>query len=532
MTIIKKDHSNKTISIFEMKRATCISIVIAGIALFSSCSESFLDVDPIGLSYEENYYSTDEEVSKGLNAAYDLLVLDYSTSNEAANSEGHGYGSSYMMRNIASDDANAGGGNALDIPGYQEMDEFRLTTQNASLLSHWQRCYYGIFRCNLIINHAYADTTNAIDEYIAEAKFLRAYYYWELVTFFGEVPIVDWVISTAETYPAKKSVNEVYAFIEKDLLEAMEALPLKSEQSSGNKHRASKGAAQALLSKAYMFQQKYSEAAQVMEQLFNSSEYALDKSYAHIFSIAGEFGIESIFEISYTNKYASDWEANRSRAIEGNVNSQLMGVRGLGGNPYYYAGWGFNKVEVSLMAAFDAENDSVRKYNSAYGDEFFTAHSISYTDNYKKTGWWCKKMAPDAESFSDGSGASELDYAHNEVVMRLADFYLLYAEAEYQLGNESVARQYIDSVRLRANLAPISSSISGQDLFNSIVKERRLELALEGHRYFDVIRWGLAGQYFVNQWGGSYTDKNKYFPIPQQEIDRSGGVLKQNTDYQ
>ena len=494
-----------------------------------SCSKDFLEVDPKGLSLEDNYYTSEENVYKGLNAAYDLLVRDYAADNDQA--EGHGYASSYMMRNIASDDANAGGGFSGDITDWQEMDEFRVMPRNGSLLSHWQRCYYGIFRCNQIINRTYEEPTELIQRYVAEAKFLRAYYHWELVTFFGEVPIVDWIITTADPYPENSKVSEVYAFIESDLLDAIEVLPLKSQQNPSDYHRASKGSAQALLSKVYMFQEKYPEASDLLENLFASNEYSLDSSYAHIFTIDGEFGSESVFEINYTRKYGVDWEANRSRAIEGNVNSQLMGVRSLSGNPYYHAGWGFNKVELSLITAFDNEHDTIRKYSSAYGDEFFNANGITYVDAYKNTGWWCKKMAPDEESYSDGVGAAELDYEHNEIVMRLADFYLLYAEAQFKLGNESTTHQYINLIRDRVNLPAISSSLTGQSLFDALVKERRLELALEGHRYFDLIRWGLASQVLQNQWGGSYQAKHATFPIPQQEIDRSGGVLKQNPNY-
>lgn len=511
-----------------MKKLNIIAFALFGMMAFS-CSDTFLDVEPLGKSVEANYYSTEDEVYKGLNAAYDFLVRDYAAGGDA---EGYGYASSFMMRCIASDNGNAGGGNMNDISDWQAMDEFRVTPQNGSLLSHWQRSYFGIFRCNQLIDRDYDLMTDTITRYLAEAKFLRAYYYWELVTFFGDVPIVDWRISLADPYPARNSKADVYAFIENDLKDAIEVLPTKSQYASNDRHRASKGAAQALLSKAYIFQEKYPEAKIVLEDLISSGEYRLDTNYAHIFSVSGEFGVESIFEINYTRNYGSDWTANRSRALEGNVNSQLMGVRGLGPNNFYQGGWGFNKVETSLITAFDSENDSIRKYSSAYGNEFFTANGISYTDAFKNTGWWCKKMAPDKESFTDGIGASELDYEHNEVVMRLADFYLLYAEVNYYLGNEGVTRQYMDSTRLRVDLPAVSNTLAGQPLFDALVKERRLELAMEGHRYFDLIRWGLAATVLQNQWGGSFDpSKHNVFPIPQQEIDRSGGVLTQNPNY-
>ncbi|MGD2033785.1 MAG: RagB/SusD family nutrient uptake outer membrane protein [Bacteroidales bacterium] len=501
------------------------------LALFiASCTEEYLETNPYGLQNEDTYYSTDEEVRKGLNAAYDFLVRDFATSNDE--SEGAGYSSSFMMRCIASDNGNAGGGNPQDIEDWQQMDEFRTVSSNGSLLQHWQRSYFGIYRCNLLLDREYDEMSDELVVYLAEARFLRAYYYWELVTFFGGVPVVDWIISTADPYPPRNTEQEVWTFIETDLTAAIEDLPLKSQRAPSERQRASKGAARALLAKAYMFREKYSDAAQVLEDLFDSYEYELDSSYAHIFALDGEFGTESIFEISYTSSFGGEWDGNRSRNLEGNVNSQLMGVRGLSSNSYYFPGWGFNKVELDLIEAFDSENDSIRKYSTAYGDEFFTEHDISYTDNYKNTGWWCKKMAPDNASFGDGDGAPELDYQHNEVVLRLADMYLLYAEAQFRLGNEGVTREYINRIRFRVNLPDLDGGLSGQALFDALVKERRLELAMEGHRYFDLIRWGLAAQVLQNQWGGSF-DPNVHtvFPVPQQEISRSGGVLKQNTGY-
>ena len=499
-------------------------------ALLLACSEDFLDTKPFGLQNEDTYYQTEEEIYKGLNAAYDFLVRDYATANDQ--SQGIGYSSSFMMRCIASDNGNAGGGNPQDIEDWQQMDEFRVVASNGSLLQHWQRSYFGIYRCNLLLDREYPELTDNVKRYLAEARFLRAYYYWELVTFFGGVPIIDYRITTADPIPPASTKAEVWAFIEKDLLDAMDDLQLKSEQASNAKQHASKGAAQSLLAKVYMFQEKYSDAIDVLDDLFESTQYELDTNYANVFSIAYEFGMESIFEINYTSKFPSDWDPNRSRNIEGNVNSQLMGVRGLGANSFYYPGWGFNKVELDLINAFDSENDSIRKYNTAYGDELFTANGIAYTDNYKHTGWWCKKMAPDRESYGDGSGAPELDYGHNEVVMRLADMYLLYAEAQYREGNPGTAVEYVNYVRERVNLPDLATSLSGQPLFDAIVKERRLELAMEGHRYFDLIRWGIAGDVLQYQWGGSFNPSvNNVFPIPQQEISRSGGALKQNPGY-
>jgi hypothetical protein len=162
---------------------------------------------------------------------------------------------------------------------------------------------------------------------------------------------------------------------------------------------------------------------------------------------------------------------------------------------------------------------------------------LTWNADYKFTGWYCNKYAPKNNNATDGVGASELDYDVNEKVIRYADVLLMASEAHMMkpAPDEATARQYINDVRDRAGLDPIDAGLSGSALFDALVLERRLELAMEGHRYFDLIRWGLAADVLVDQpeassnFKGSFeTGKHEVWPIPQQEIDRSGGVLDQN----
>ena len=215
--------------------------------------------------------------------------------------------------------------------------------------------------------------SSLLRQYVAEAYFLRAYYYYDLVTFFGGVPLVTEILEVSEPYPLRSTEEDTWARIEKDLQYAVKFLPLKSQQGSSELERASKGAAQALLGKAYLFQEKYDEAAAALEEVIGSDEYRLDSVYAHIFTPDGEFGVESVFEISHSSSSAADWEANHSRSYEGNVDCQLMGVRELSGSDIYNAGWGFNKAESPSVDAFLSEGDTVRMYASIYNVDSLNA---------------------------------------------------------------------------------------------------------------------------------------------------------------
>ena len=524
-----------------MKKIIAISFVFIVIIGLGSCSEDFLELEPQGLRFEENFYSNPTEIYEGLVAAYDLLGQKFE--------QEYTYHSSYMIRNIASDDANAGGGNALDMLDWQRVDEFSSIPSDVTFLAHWWRSYFGIYRCNQIITrvdpsnqdlYEIPSDSTRLRRYVAEAKFLRAYYNYELVTFFGGIPVVDELLDVSDPYPPRSSVEDSWAFIENDLKDAIPDLPLKSQQKPDEKHRASKGAAQALLGKAYIFQEKYDEAAIVLEDVITSTEYKLDSVYAGIFTPQGDFSDGSVFEISHSNVSAADWVANNTRSYEGNVDVQMMGVRELSGSDTYRPGWGFNKAEPNLVNAFMAEGDMERLEASIYNVDTLNQREggdLTWNADYKFTGWYCDKYAPKQNNATDGVGTSELDYDVNEKVIRYADVLLLAAEAHMlkSTPEENKTHDYINRVRDRVDLADIDAGLTGQDLFDALVKERRLELAMEGHRYFDLIRWGMAEDVLVDQpeapsnnKGSFQTGKHEVFPIPQQEIQRSGGVLEQN----
>ena len=502
-----------------------IIISLAVLSIITVCSKDVLDIESEGQQLESSYFKNDDEVFMGLIAAYDIITWNYD------------WGMSHWVTlNSASDDANAGGASANDRIEYVESDEYSLTVTNAGPRVLWRKYYTGIYRCNIILELGY--DSELMKRFRAEAKFLRAYYYFDLVNFFGDVPLVDHVLSPDEYYMERTDKSEVYALIIKDLEEAIPDLPLKSELATAERGRATKGAARFLLGKTYLFLKEWQKAADYFDEIIKSGIYDLEDNYVDIVSLEHEFGIESIFEINYTMDAGDQWDYHH----DGNVDIQLCGVRSLAffiPPPDYYrlrAGWGFVKPTTDLIDTYITEGDTVRlNANIILGDSvpeylpyfrnFFLRSMANWTDDYGYEGFIRRKY----QAFSLQSNGNQ--YEQNFIVYRYGDLLLMYAEAKYHLNDEETARNLINQVRARVSLDPISSS--GQDLFDDLVMERRLELAFDAVRYWDVLRWGLADEIFgalefPKQWN---PERKGLWPIPQDEIERTGGSLKQNPGY-
>src|SRR5689334_21924965 len=274
-----------------------LSILCASLVLVSTGCKKFLDQEVPGAYAEEDFYKTDQDATQAVTAIYDMMQAHYNNN----------WGSLYMIKTLLSDESNAGGSDAGDQPGYQTIDNFNFDATNDKIREAWRMCYFTIYRANKVINRVAPENTLR-KRLIAEAKFLRAYNYFELVSLWGDVPLVLNDIPPAEyTSTGRKPKANVYAQIEKDLTEAIADLPLKNSYSGDDRFRVSKGSAQALLGKALLYQQKYAEAAAQFELVITSGQYALAPSVGAAFSKTYEFGPESLFEISYTIARSYDW---------------------------------------------------------------------------------------------------------------------------------------------------------------------------------------------------------------------------------
>ncbi|MGB8190802.1 MAG: RagB/SusD family nutrient uptake outer membrane protein [Chitinophagaceae bacterium] len=501
--------------IFVKSFFSCFAIL-----LLSSGCKKFLTQEVPGAFPEQDFYKTDVDASQAVIGIYDMMQAHYNNN----------WASIYMIKMLLSDESNAGGSDAGDQPGYQTLDNYNFDATNDKVRDAWRMCYFSIYRANKVINKV-EQATDLRKRLVAEAKTLRAYNYFELVSMWGDVPLVlDDIPPAQYTSIGRATKANVYTQIEKDLNEAIAVLPLKSNYSSADKFRVSKGTAQALLGKVYLYQQKWNDAATQLEAVITSNQYGLASSIGAAFSRNQEFGSESVFEISYTNARSYDWgNFPWGAAPESNIHIQLMGPRG----DFYtkapadslIAGWGFNLPKKKLWDAFVAANDVNRRRQMVMSEQELKAAGGNWTNPtaYDYEGYFQRKYG--AFQAQTGTPIGELNYGTNWRHIRYADVLLMAAEAYYRASNEGKARGYINQVRQRSGLTDISAT--GAALFTAIVQERQLELAFEGFRFPDLVRWGLAAQ----ELGTLGFKQNKHEVLPIPDYDVKTGSLSQNNGY-
>lgn len=498
-------------------------ISLTALTLGSGCSKNFLEQEVPGQLSEQNFYQSDADALQATTAVYDMMQAHYNSN----------WASLYFVKTMPSDESNAAGSGPSDQPGYQTLDDYTYDAENDKIRDSWRTLYFTIFRANQVINRVTPET-DLRKRLVAEAKVLRAYNYLDLVSLWGDVPLVTGdVAPSAYTSTPRAKKEEVYAQIIADLKDAFNVLPEKSAYSAADKYRVSKGTAQALLGKTYLYQQQWQQAAQELEGVITSGQYTLESSVAKVFSKAGEFGVESIFEIAYTTNRDYDWgNFPWGGAPESNIHIQLMGPR----SDYYVkapsdsliGGWGFNMAKQKLYQAFVAAGDEVRRKSTVMSEAELKSMGGDWTapNAYDYEGYFQRKYGTFVTQTNGVGGAiPELNYGTNWRLIRYADVLLMAAEANFRAGNEAKARTYLNGVRQRSNLADVTAT--GDALFEAIVRERQLELAFEGFRFIDLVRWGRANQELSAL--GFQQGKHELMPIPSQDVRTAG--LQQNPNY-
>jgi hypothetical protein len=452
----------------------------------------------------EDYFNTAEEFDLAVVSAYDLLQSTYIN---------------VMLGEIASDNTLAGGESSNDAPGIQEIDDMRHTPLNAQLRDIWGWMFAGVNRANYVMEFQNKIDFTGKNVLLAEARFLRAYYYFELVKFFGDVPLtVDKRFLFGDQFTVGRTPKaEVYAQIEQDLIYASANLPAVGKQTG----RATKGAAQALLGKAYLFQNKYAEAAEVLEQLITSGSYRLVTNYDNMFESIGENNAESVFEVQYSDKEGAGFGC--LQCSEGNVAVGFNGIRNYNG-PKYDSGFSFNVPTSGLANAF--EPSDIRKRVAILDIEAWAASTgATFVKGYEHTGYYNNKYI--ARQGDLNTGDANLTNPNNYRAIRFADVLLMAAEANNKKSSADAIKSqaYLNRVRNRAGLSNIT--LTGDALTNAIYRERRVELAGEGHRFFDLVRTSKAQESIPNFTVG----KHEIFPIPAIEIQLAGNRWIQNPNY-
>ena len=473
--------------------------------LMVACGDDFVEVDPINEN-SEDFFNSEEDYQEALVGAYDLLQATYLN---------------VMVGEIASDNTLAGGESATDTPGIQEIDNMTHTPVNQQLRDIWGWMFAGVNRANYILEFQDKIDFSGKDQIIAQARFLRAYYYFELIKWFGDVPLaVDQRLLFGDQFNVDRTPRaEVYAQIEQDLIFAAETLPATQAEEG----RITSGAARALLGKAYLYQDKFTEAANALDQVV-AGPYDLVDDYSTIFELEGENNIESVFEVQYTDKEGAGFGC--LQCSEGNVAVGFNGIRNYSG-PLFDSGFSFN---VPVQEAYDAfePGDMRRDIAILNIEEFAAANGATYNEGYEHTGFYNRKYI--ARKGDANLGDANLTNPNNYRSIRFADVLLMAAEAHNRKANpnDALAREYLNRVRRRAfGDTDHDIAASGATLTDFILEERRLELVGEGHRFFDLVRTGRAAQNIP----GFTANKNELFPIPTIEIQLAGNRWEQNQGY-
>lgn len=503
-----------------MKQVKILIIIALMAILPSACEKDFLDRKPLIGATEENFYRTEADALAAVNAAYAPLQFEISPA-------GH---FRWIWGDIMSDDAIKGGSGDNDANELLQLETFRGPINTENLESEWAADYEGIYRANVVLERVPSIEMNEAlkTRILGEAHFIRAWFFYNLVTMFGGVPLVDHVLAPSEYNLPRAEASEVWALIESDLQTAAASLPLRNGYAAADLGRITKGAAQALLAKSYLWQNKWAEAEIVANEVIQSNQYQLVTNYASIFTEAGENNEESVFEIQYMNASGGNWGKNN--ANEGTFTPVFQRARG------EFGGFGFNIPTENFVQEFFQEGfedprlrSTVFREGDAMGDRgiFTKAATGGFPFDYypKKYFTFRTEEAPFGDPSPNGGA--------NDRVIRFADVLLMHAEAAAKNGNEGAAKVSLNRVRARArgNTAGILPDITaaGQALQDAIFRERRLELGLEGHRFFDLVRTGRA-QAALGPLG--YQDAtHRVFPIPQSQIQATNGAIRQNQGY-
>lgn len=504
-----------------------IYLLFAAALVFSACTTEFLEVEPTTTVPEETSYATERDITKALMAAYaPMIAFDF------CEAEYHPY---QFISDILADDYNSVGGSGPGDCAYlQLMGAYRLTAEQ-SLILFWSDLYRGVYRSNIVINRT--NDVEGISEanktrYINEARFLRAFYYHILWKFWGAVPYYS-VNPDGASVPyiaAQLSADEIYAKIMDDLDAITQPDALPEAVAISEVGRANRFAAYMLRAEVVMLQGDESRYASVLSQLqetINSGIYTLTPKFEDIWQDDGEWNCESIFEINY-----QDNPSNRTwddiYAPGGTVYPTFLAPDSYKGNRFTQEGYGFGPVSVALKAAY--ESGDTRRDASIMDFNTDKLAGEKYNARQGDTGMFNKKYMGRVDGSSNfiGGEGKELNFRTNLRIYRYSDVLLRASELLLRTaGDQATADKYLNEVRARAfGVVPADlGSRAKTATLDNILNERRFEFAMEGHRFFDLVRFGKADEVLGAK---GYTEAKRYIPIPQSEIDRSEGTLKQN----
>ncbi|MBX2946155.1 MAG: RagB/SusD family nutrient uptake outer membrane protein [Cyclobacteriaceae bacterium] len=482
------------------------------LALVPMSCEDFLEKPPQGNLTQTNFPTTAQDALLATNAVYNTIR------------ESNFNSGLFPILDIMSDDTNKGSNPDDASATIGPFDRFEHIKTEGAILRWWNTLYKAVRRANVVIEKVPLITMNETlrNRYVAEARFLRAFFYFDLVRAWGGVPKL---VTVDPVVLPRSSVDEIYELIIDDLLFAVSNLPEKSEYTSvSDLGRATKGAAKSLLAKVYLFRGNFPAAATYALEVINSGEYNLEPDFEDANSVSGEHGIESVFEVA---AFGAEGLANG-----GNQYGNVQGVRG---NPN--RGWGFNRPTKNLRDDFEPGDPRLQATviflgevldgvtilgDAATPDVSVDSHGQEEIECYNQKVWTPGVTVPPS-------------FGHNRRFIRFADVLLIAAEALNENNNAAQALIHLNRVRQRARhgnpaLLPDVTETNKDLLRNIILHERRVELALEGHRFWDLVRTNKAATVLGPL--GFVAGKHELLPIPQTEIDLTQNALTQNPGWE
>ncbi|MFA9371906.1 MAG: RagB/SusD family nutrient uptake outer membrane protein [Labilibaculum antarcticum] len=473
-----------------MKYISKIAVLLL-LVVFTACEDSFLSPEPTGAITSSNFFSDDKELESAIINMYDGIQGVNSTDTD----DNHGVMYEFYLTEMRSDNTETKSSEGEDA----QFESFSVEATNGKVGDYYTSYYNIIFRANLVLKNLEVASEGSKGAFEGEAKFVRAYAYFNLVRLFGDVPLVDKVISptNSETAYTRVATGTIYDLIESDLQTAVANLD------NTYQGRASKAAAQALLAKVYLTRGENYDLAQGLCDDVMSSGYSLEANFKDIFY--NELNNEIIFAIEYIGDVEDDSQ---------NFSAEWLNAVGRTS--------GVNFVTADAREALDAMGGDRTMYSylqdALQTEKYHVAKYLPYKD----------------ESFGIEATSGDPQKAGNDwIVLRYADVLLMHVEAIMAGSNEtssSVAVNSFMQVRNRAGISDNVTTITKEDLLN----ERRVELAFENHRLFDLVRFGMAQDVlsaFSAETGGSFSSTDLLLPIPQREINLSNGMLTQNPGY-
>ncbi|MBK5720258.1 RagB/SusD family nutrient uptake outer membrane protein [Dysgonomonas sp. Marseille-P4677] len=499
----------------------CGVVIAASVLTFTSCND-FLDRSPQGSLTENDSPEGGMEEGKVFSIYAQMRSYNITAGIPA-----------FAIHCFRSEDSEKGSQASDGADQAVFFDDFNYTNNNGVVSAYWTHNYTIIYNCNTVITSIEEKTNPGELDLInlAEAKFFRAYCFFNLVRAFGDVPKIDFrVDDAAQANIPKSSALEIYQLIDEDLTIAEKYLPISWE--SKYIGRLTWGAARSLHARTYMMRNDWANMASAAKEVINSKVYNLNTPYDKVFTDEGENCGESIFELQCTS--------TAGKPADLAIGSQFCEVQGVRGSGEWNLGWGWHMGTKEMGLAFesgDPRKDATLLYFRKPGEEKTPENTNT-------------PYGESPESSADGAYFNKKAYTNpskrkqytnggfwvNIRLIRYTDVLLMAAEAENELGNTTDALNYLEQVRAHArgtnsSILPKVITTDQIELRKAIQHERRVELGLEFDRFYDLVRWGIAKDVLHAAGKTNYQDKHRYLPIPQVEIDKSNGVLIQNPDY-